>query len=63
MKKYSIVLAFLLFGCIGGANYDKIPEGNVTIQTIEYEGCEYVYLRRFGSVIITHKGNCKNHPK
>jgi len=42
-----------------GINSDKVPLGNRTIQTIDYDNCEYVYLRRYGSVTITHKGNCK----
>ena len=42
-----------------GINGDKVPLGNRTIQTINYEDCEYVYLRRYGSVTITHKGNCE----
>lgn len=41
-----------------GINGDKVPLGNRTIQTIDYDNCEYVYLRRYGSVTITHKGNC-----
>ncbi len=42
-----------------GINTEKVPLGNRTIQTIEYDSCEYVYLRRYASVTITHKGNCK----
>ena len=56
----SVLLVAVIFcGCDNGANGDKIPLGNVTIQSIEYDGCEYVYLRRYSSVTITHKGNCK----
>lgn len=66
MKKQTtfIILAlFLLSGCVleSGKNKEEIPYGNKTIQSFEFEGCEYVYLRRFGSVAITHKGNCKYH--
>lgn len=58
---YAIIL--LMCSCSGnmsGKNTDQIPLGNRTIQTIEFEGCEYIYLRRYGSVAIEHKGNCKN---
>ena len=57
---YILLVAFLFCGCDSGANGDKIPLGNRTIQTIEYDECEYIYLRRYGSVTITHKGNCKH---
>ncbi len=51
---------FAFASCETGPNGDKIPLGNTTVQIMEFEGCEYVYLRRYGSVTITHKGNCKN---
>lgn len=54
-----LLAAALLLGCDSGVNGDKVPLGNRTIQTIEYDGCEYVYLRRYVSVAITHKGDCK----
>ena len=54
-----LLSAVFLSGCDSGANGDKVPLGNRTIQTIEYDSCEYVYLRRYGSVAITHKGDCK----
>ena len=53
-------IALMTASCEGGKGGDTIPLGNRTLQTIEHEGCEYVYLRRYGSVSITHKGNCKN---
>ena len=56
---YTMLVAVIFCGCDSGANGDKIPLGNRTIQTIEYNDCEYIYLRRYGSVAITHKGNCK----
>lgn len=54
-----LLVAIIFCGCDSGLNGDRIPLGNRTIQTIEHDGCEYVYLRRYGSVSITHKGNCK----
>lgn len=59
MKKI-LFISVLFFSCDGDKGENSIPYGNKTIQTIEHEGCEYVYLRRYGSVSITHKGNCKN---
>lgn len=64
--KYGIAFMFSLFlltSCSidSGKNQDAFPLGNHTIDTFELDGCEYVYLRRYGSVAITHKGNCKNH--
>lgn len=57
------ILGIVLIGCDYGItpNYQKtIPSGNRAIESIEFDECEYVYLRRMGSVAITHKGNCKN---
>ncbi len=56
-------IAFMTASCDYGTtqNYEKtIPIGNRVIESIEFDGCEYIYLRRLGSVSITHKGNCKN---
>lgn len=66
MKKLiTLLLLLLLSSCIAevGENKDNFPYGNKTIQSMEFDGCEYVYMRRFGSIAITHKGNCKNHIK
>jgi hypothetical protein len=60
---YILLVLFLFTACESGANGDKIPLGNRTIQTIEYDECEYIYLRRYGSVAIIHKGNCKHCEK
>lgn len=56
-----LLVAVIFSSCSpdSGINGDKVPLGNRTIQTINYEDCEYVYLRRYGSVTITHKGNCE----
>lgn len=56
---YVLFVAIIFCGCESGANEDRIPLGNRTLQTIEHDECEYIYLRRYGSVSITHKGNCK----
>ncbi len=32
------------------------------IVKVRVDGCEYVVIRRLGSVSITHAGNCDNHP-
>ena len=29
--------------------------------TVEYDGCEYIYSPYAGYNSLTHKGNCKNH--
>jgi hypothetical protein len=61
-NKLLIIILFTattFVSCESGSNGDIIPIGNRTIQTIQYENCEYVYLRRYGSISITHKGNCK----
>ncbi len=65
MKKIILILLITgsLISCDTGVNGDEIPLGNKTIQVLEFEDCEYIYLRRYGSVAIVHKGNCKNHWK
>lgn len=65
MKKL-IVILLILTSCGGdfaphGKNSDLMPKGNYCIDQFELDGCEYIYLRRYGSIAITHKGNCKNH--
>lgn len=63
MKYLAFLLLILTTGC-ADTGYDPI-EGRSprSLQIIEYDGCEYVYLRRFSAVSITHKGNCKNHTR
>jgi len=57
----TVLLAAGLFsGCDYGKNGDEIPLGNRTVQSFEFEGCEYLYIRRYGSIAIEHKGNCKH---
>ncbi len=64
MKKLiALLIVLLMSSCDYGLteNYKKtVPLGNRVIETIEFDGCEYVYLRRLADVAITHKGNCKN---
>lgn len=56
-------IAFMTASCDYGLTKsydDNIPLGNRALESIKFEDCEYIYLRRLGSVAITHKGNCKN---
>jgi hypothetical protein len=36
---------------------------NTTFQVIIIDSCEYVVYAAYQKGGITHKGNCKNHPK
>lgn len=67
-----ISLLFILLTCtstssvIEGYNVREFSyQESEEIQTIQYDGCEYVLVKGIGSgvVSITHKGNCKNHLK
>jgi len=62
MRKYILIGMVLLTSCEGytTAKYaNTMPYGARVIETIEFEECEYVYLRRYGSIALIHKGNCK----
>lgn len=65
--KYIFVFFIMLSSCdLDRPSSDYInvvseqTECNNCFDTVEYDGCEYIYLRRYGSVCLEHKGNCKN---
>jgi len=73
MKKLSyvfyLVLSIVLFSCGGSdTNTTEVKQqpqtyqANYDIQTIDYEGCEYIIYKDRGraSVQMIHKQNCKH---
>lgn len=69
MKPALIFLALLLLGC---RNVSKDESGGFKItgyKTVIIEKCEYIVIENSSigmnnySISLTHKGNCKNHPK
>lgn len=66
MKKLfiAIIMVCSLSSCFNNEPdelYDKVisVSTNRTIQIVEIDSCEYIYMRRFSSISLVHKGNCK----
>lgn len=32
-----------------------------SFEVVEFDGCEYLYMESYRKIVLTHKGNCKNH--
>jgi competence protein ComGC len=62
-----LIICTLLFSCTNVQNKKQAINKNVTIayEVIVIENCEYILSRSqiTSSETMTHKGNCKNHPR
>jgi predicted nucleic-acid-binding Zn-ribbon protein len=68
-RLYIILLMVFLMACTNNTDEELDSTGEVYYKVIEIEACQYVVVERGlrlannYSFSITHKGNCKNHPK
>lgn len=70
MKKFNlknsvaiVVYAMLVVGVSSCSRCDKLKNVNEfeRYEVIEIDGCEYIqYCSAYGTLHVTHKGNCKN---
>jgi hypothetical protein len=51
---HALLFAFLTVGCIETTTKTEF-------ETIEIDGCEYIYREGYRTGFLAHKGNCKNH--
>lgn len=67
MKNILLMIVITLSSCIESENTSKnkhaASDSLGEYYTIEIDSCEYVVFRGYQKGGITHKGNCKNHPK
>lgn len=71
MKKLIIIVALALMSCNREGQAPSKPTKHYVgefinpLETIEIEGCEYLYGDWGKSTVLVHKGNCKNpiHPE
>ena len=69
MKKLVLILAVLaLYSCEEPkVNVDKgkttyiLREYYSPLEIVIIDSCEYLYLVEGHAIVLTHKGNCKNH--
>ena len=69
MKKTLLILAALaLYSCTRSeVNVDKekttyiLKEYHTPAEIVIMDSCEYLYLSEGHAIVLTHKGNCKNH--
>lgn len=61
MKKYLILISFLMFSCenisLKDAQADYLSK-DYTVR--EIEGCEYIFCGANNQTVMSHKGNCRN---
>lgn len=54
------VSMLLLIGCLSTKQESYQAWASLELETIEYDGCEYVTSRlRKANAVLAHKGNCK----
>ena len=49
-----------IFMATGGIGAHKLQSKQAAIETVAYDGCEYLGHKNGGIVIYAHKGNCTN---
>jgi len=66
MKRlFSILLLITLFSCEQSKGEKVIMHNSEVsnLSVVVIDSCEYLQFQSHGYKSITHKGNCKNHPK
>ena len=59
---YTLLVAFLMVGCTETIIKEEKNNRIVnTFETIEVDGCEYLYREGYRMGFLAHKGNCKKH--
>lgn len=61
-----IITTTLFVGCEDATNEAKdsgitLYDGDISLDEVEIDGCEYLIYSRIKQFGMTHKGNCKNH--
>jgi hypothetical protein len=63
MKYIIILLIIILSSCANKQeiNDNQIKEAKENIDTMTYEGCQYIgFYTSYSHYVFTHKGNCNN---
>jgi PBP1b-binding outer membrane lipoprotein LpoB len=59
---HALLFAFLTVGCIETTTKEEyLNLISTEFETIEIDGCEYIYREGYRTGFLAHKGNCKNH--
>ncbi len=66
MKKLLVISLLAIVGCSQPSNVDRqkttyiLKEYYSPLEIVIIDSCEYLYLVEGHSMVLTHKGNCKN---